>query len=240
SVDVGLQGYDETTGRNFYRQVIERVRALPGVESATLASPLPLSLGANTTWVFPDGFPRPPVGQMPDAIVGRAGTDYFATRRPPLVAGREFSEKDTTGSTLVAVVNETFAQRFWPGQNAVGKGFHDGGSRVIEIVGVARDGIYRSYGESPTLVVFLPIEQWYTPGAVLVVRSANQRTATIAAIRGEVQSLDPTLPIYDAKTLEQHLDMPLFPLHAAAAAVGSFGALALLLATIGIYGAMAY
>src|SRR5262249_32901811 len=79
SVDVGLQGYDETTGRNFYRQVIERVRALPGVESATLASPLPLSLGANTTWVFPDGFPRPPVGQMPDAIVVRAGTDYFAT-----------------------------------------------------------------------------------------------------------------------------------------------------------------
>jgi len=240
SVDVGLQGYDENKGQSFYRQLLDRVRALPGVESATLSSPLQLSLNTNTSWVFPEGIPRPPVGEMPDAIVERVGPDYFATLRTALVAGRDISERDKAGAPKVAVVNETFARRFWPGQNAVGKRFHDGGERMIEIVGVARDGIYRNYGEGPTLAVFFPIAQWYSPDAVLVVRTPSDSKSAIAAIRGEVQALDPTLPIFDAKTLEHHLDVPLFPLHAAAVAVGSFGALALILATIGIYGVMAY
>ena len=240
SMDLGLQGYDETKGENFYVQVVERVRALPGVESAALASTLPLSLEINTTSVYPEGQPKPTAGDMPEAIYKSVGPNYFATIGTPLVAGRDFSENDKASVPDVVIINETIAQRFWPGQNAVGKRLWNGNSGLVEVVGVARNGFYQSYGEDPKLAVFFPLPQRYSSDAVLIVRTMADPKSAIAAVRGEVQRLDPTLPVYDAKTLTEHLDVPLFPLHAAAVAVGSFGALALILAAIGIYGVMAF
>ena len=240
SMDVGLQGYDESKGENFYRQLVENVRALPGVESAALANTLPLSLDVSTTGVFPEGQPRPLAGDMPEAIYKNVGSNYFATMGTPLVAGRDFSESDKAGVPNVAIINETLAQRFWPGQDAVGKRFHHFNDELVEVVGVARNGIYQNYGETPKLVVFFPLAQRYSSAGVLIVRTMADPRSAIAAVRSEVQKLDPHLPVYDAKTLAEHLDVPLFPLHAAAAAVGSFGVLALVLAAIGIYGVMAY
>jgi macrolide transport system ATP-binding/permease protein len=240
SIDLALQGYDDTKGQNFYRQLMDRVRALPAVESATLANTLPLSLDTNTSSVFAEGQPRPPAGEVPQAIIERIGTNYFATLGIPLLAGRDFSPSDKAGGVPVAVINETFAQRFWPGQNAVGKRFDQGGAPLAEVIGVARNGIYKSYGESPQLVVYYPLTQWYSSSAVIVARTPADPGSTIAALREEIRKLDPTLPVFDTKTLEQHLNVPLFPLHAAAVTVGSFGVLALVLATIGIYGVMAY
>ena len=240
SMDLGLQGYDEAKGQNFYRQIVERVRALPGVEGAVLASSLPLSLDVSTTSVYPEGQPKPPAGETPEAIYKEVGPNYFATMETSLVGGRDFSENDKDGGPGVVVINETMAQRFWPGQNPVGKRLVNGNSGLVEVVGVARNGSYRNYGEPPQLVIFFPLTQRYSDDAVLVVRTMADPKSAIAAVRGEVQALDPTLPVYDAKTLAEHLDVPLFPLHAAAAAVGTFGALALILAAIGIYGVMAF
>jgi predicted permease len=177
---------------------------------------------------------------MPEAIYKNVGSNYFATIGTPLMAGRDFSESDKAGVPYVAIVNETLAQRFWPGQDAVGKRFHHFNDELVEVVGVARNGIYQNYGEAPKLVVFFPLGQRYSATAVLIVRTMTDPKSAIAAVRSEVGKLDPHLPVYDAKTLAEHLNVPLFPLHAAAVAVGSFGVLALVLAAIGIYGVMAY
>jgi macrolide transport system ATP-binding/permease protein len=239
SVDLGLQGYDETKGQIFYRQLVQRVRALPGVEAATLTNIVPLSLNINTTGVYPEGRPKPVAGDIQQALVRSVGPDYFAAMGTQLVEGRDIAASDTANTTKVVVVNETIARQFWPGESAVGKRVYVGGT-LVEVAGVARNGIYQNYGEDPKLAVFLPVAQAYSPDAVVVLRTAADPRAAIEAIRGEVQKLDPTLPIYDAKTLQKHLDLPLFPLHAAAVAVGGFGVLALVLAVIGIYGVMAY
>jgi predicted permease len=240
SMDLGLQGYEETKGQSFYRQIVERVRALPGVQGAVLANTLPLSLDVSTTSVYPEGQAKPPASEMPEAIYKQVGPGYFKTMETLLVGGRDFSENDKDGGPGVVIVNETIAQRFWPEQNAVGKRLVNGNSGLVEVVGVARNGLYRNYGEPPQLVIFFPLTQRYSANAVLVVRTMADAKSAIAAVRSEVQKLDPTLPFYDAKTLAEHLDVPLFPLQAAVAAVGSFGVLALILAAIGIYGVMAF
>jgi predicted permease len=240
SVDLGLQGYDESKGQKFYEQMAEHVRTLPGVQSAAWASSLPLSLDIDTNDVYPEGQPRPAAGDIIEAITKSVGPDYFAAVETPLVAGREFTANDKDDAPKVGVINETFAQRFWPGQNAVGKRFYDGGERLIEVVGVARNGKYQSYGEDPKLALFFPLAQRYSSSAALVVRTIGDPKSAIASVRNEIHTLDSNLPVYDVKTLQEHLQLPLFPLHAAAAAVGSFGVVALILAAIGIYGVMAY
>ena len=240
SVDVGLQGYDQNKGQKFYEQLVEHVRALPGVQSAAWANSLPLSVGSDLNDVYPEGEARPAAGDILEAITKSVGPDYFAAAGTPLVAGREFTENDKEGGPHVAVINETFAQTFWPGQNAVGKRFHDGGETLVEVVGVARNGKYQSYGEDPKLAVFFSLAQRYSSSATLIARTKDNPKSAIASVRNEVHLLDANLPVYDVKTLKEHLQLPLFPLHAAAAAVGSFGLVALILAAIGIYGVMAY
>jgi macrolide transport system ATP-binding/permease protein len=243
SVDLGLQGYDENRGQNFYRQLAEHVRALPGVQSAGWVARLPLGLDQDTTGVWPEGQARPRAEEMPSAIYNSVGPNSFAAMEIPIVAGRDFAESDTDKSPKVVIVNETLAQRFWPGQDAVGKHLHTGNcedSDSAEIVGVAKNGKYQSLGEIPQLVVYYPLTQIYPTSAALVVRSELDPRAAVSSVRGEVQKLDPNLPVYDAKTLREHMRLALFPLHAGAVVAGSFALLAMILAAIGIYGVMAY
>jgi macrolide transport system ATP-binding/permease protein len=242
SVDLGLQGYDEARGRNFYQRLLQATRALPGVESVGLIRSLPLGLEYSTTGVYPDGRPEPHANEMPSACYENISPGYFAAMGIPLLAGRDFSDVDTAKSSGVAIINETLAQQFWPGENPIGKRLRSGntGANPLEVVGVAKNGKYQTLGELPSLIVYYPISQVYSSDAALVARTSVEPKSMIASVRSEVSKLDPNLPVYEAKTLQEHMNLPLFPLHAAAVAIGSFGLLAMILAAIGIYGLMAY
>ncbi|HVF70618.1 MAG TPA: ABC transporter permease [Chthoniobacterales bacterium] len=241
SFDVGLQGYDETRGRAFQKQALERIRALPGIESAALTDNIPLSLNYNSTSIYLEGQPPAASAQLPPAIPASVTPHYFRTMGIAL-RGRDFTEQEDKKENRVAIVNETFAKKFFPGQEAIGKRFNFSGPEnpLWEIIGVCGDGKYNSLGEEPKAAIFRPQLRDYSTGVALVARTARDTRSTLAAIQREMRSLDPTLPLYEVKTLTEHMKIPLFPARMAAGALGSFGILALVLAAVGIYGVMSY
>jgi len=239
--DVGLQGYDEARGRAFHQQVLERVRSLSGVKSASLASMIPLSLNFSNSTIYIEGQPETSSAKMPLAVTNYVMPEYFATMGIAL-RGRDFNEQDKEKESRVAIVNETFVRRFWPGQNGIGKRFNFSGPKdpLWEIVGVAADGKYESLGEEPKIAFYRPMTRDYVTWTSLVARTVGDPQPIIGAIRGEIRKLDATLPISGVKTLQEHMNVPLFPARVAATVLGSFGILALILAAIGIYGVMSY
>jgi predicted permease len=243
SFDVGLQGYDEQRGREFQRRVLERARATAGVRSAALVYNLPLSLNYNSMTIYVEGQAPKSSSDLPLAVPNFVTPDYFKTMEIPLVAGRDFTEQDSKPESRVAVVNQTFARKFFGTEDAIGRRFNFGGPSdpFWTVVGVAADGKYETLGEDPKPALFRPLLRDYNTTVTLAARTTGgDPNAVIAALRREVQELDPTLPLYEVKTLEEHMRVPLFPARAAAVILGSFGALALLLAAVGIYGVMSY
>ena len=239
SFDPGLQQYDRERGREFQRQVLERVRSLPGLQTAALTTHAPLTSGeSGTRGIFIQGDEPKDANQAPLAMTTSISTDYFRTMGTRLLQGRDFTAQDDAPSPPVAIVNETFARRFWPGENPIGKRFNFTTGKWIEIVGVAQDGKYFSLAEQPTPFVYLPLAQNYESKVTLIARGAGDLNQLMAAIRNEIRGLDGNLPLYDARTMVEHMDLPLSPARIAATALGGFGALALLLAAIGIFGVM--
>jgi len=245
SVDVGLQGYDKTRGQQFYQQLTERVGGLPGVQSTSLASFIPLSLNYNSVNVHVEGQAPVRGANVPSAMNASVGLNYFSTMGIPLVEGRDFGEGDREGATRVVIVNESFARKFFPAsnpvENAIGKrvSYRSDGP-LFQIIGVARDGKYFSIGEAPRPFIYFSLLQDYEPSAILLVRTSSDSKRMLASIRGEVQKLDDKLPVYDVKTMTEHMSLSLFPARIAAALLSSFGLLALALAGVGIYGVMSY
>ena len=241
SFDVGLQGYDEPKGRAFQKQVLERIRALPGIESAALTDNIPLSLNYNSSTIYIEGQPVVSNSQMPLAIPTSVSPGYFQTMGIPL-RGRDFTEQEDKLEMRVAIVNETFARKFFPGQEAIGKRFNFNGpdKPFWEIIGVCADGKYNSLGEDPKAALFRPQLRDYSTAVSLVARTRSDPRTALAAMQREMRSLDATLPLYEVKTLTEHMKVPLFPARMAAGALGSFGVLALVLAAVGIYGVMSY
>jgi predicted permease len=242
SFDLRLQGYSQERCEEFQQRLIEKVRAAPGVESAALADALPLALMINNNSVLIEGQPVPKAADRPQAGMYTSGTDYFRTLGTRLVAGREFDDRDKAGAPRVAIVNQAFAQRLLPAGNPLGKRFryNENGS-WIEIVGVAEDGKYRSLSEGPTPVIFSPMfqtSQGFT--TTIVARSPLPDTQLLDLLRRTVLEMDPSMAIYDAQTLTDHLALPLFPARVAAGFLGAFGLLAVVLAATGVYGMMAY
>ena len=246
SFDLGLQGYDKQRGQQFYRQLAERVQALPGVKSAAVSSYIPLSLNYNSRNIFVEGQPAQRGENVPLAMNGSAGPRYFETMRTPVIYGREFTDQDQNESEQVAVVNETFVRRLMPNvsssSEALGKriSFGAAGGPFIRIVGVTPDGKYFNIAEDPRPFIWTPMAQDYNSSGILTVRTEGSPEPLLAAVRKEVQALDPNLPLFDVKTLSDHMRFALFPARVAATVLGVFGFVALLLSAIGIYGITSY
>jgi predicted permease len=246
SFDLGLQGYDEARGQQFYRQLAERLQSLPNVEHAAVTSYIPLSLNYNSNNIFVEGHPPERGENVPVAMTGSAGPDYFKTMGTPLLEGREFTDDDQPKSEHVAVVNEYFVRRLMPELSspaeAVGKRFSFRGASgpFTRIVGVAKGGKYFNIAEDPRPFVWTPMAQDYNSSGIIVVRTKGNPEGLFGPVRGQVQSLDPNLPLYDVKTFTEHMKFALFPAKVAATVLGVFGLVALLLAAIGVYGITSY
>jgi macrolide transport system ATP-binding/permease protein len=242
SFDLGLQGYDEARGRDFERRLLERVRALPGVRAASLTDLFPLSLNYTSNSVYVEGRPGARGANVPISMVASVEHEYFRAMGIPVIKGRAFEARDDEKSPRVVVVNETFARRLFPGEDAVGKriAFRGDEGPWVEIVGVAGDGKYWTIGEAPELFVYSPLAQSYNSTVTLVARTEGDPHALAQALNAEVRALDPTLPVFDVKTMAEHMGVSLFPARVAATLLGAFGLLALLLAGIGVYGVVSY
>jgi predicted permease len=231
--ELGVQGYDEARGRRFYDELLRDVRALPGVEGAALAELVPLGLGRQRRFIEVEGY-EPAPGEEMEFGVNAVSTDYFRTMNVPLVRGRGFDERDRPGAVPVAVVNESFARRFWSGADPIGRRIvvHD---TPHAIIGVARDGKYVSLGEDPVPYYYLPWSQDYEPDMVLQVRTAGDPRALLPALAERARALDPDLPV-ETTTIDEHLGFAILPQQLGATVLGAFGAIGLLLAALGLYG----
>jgi predicted permease len=201
---------------------------------------VPLSLGAERRWSAVEGY-APRQGEDMEFHDTKVGPGYFETMRVPLVAGRGFTEADRAGGPGVIIVNQAFARRFWPGQEALGKRVSVTAQEGpwLEVIGVARDGKYVTLGEEPTPFFYLPLRQHPSARVTLVARTADS-PERVAAVRGEIHALDPDLPIESQETVEAHLGFSLLPARIAGAVLGAFGLFGLLLASLGVYGVLAY
>jgi len=239
-------GYDQKRGEIFYRELVERVENLPGVESSGLARIVRLSLGGSRRTVVIEGYEARP-GEDMELDFNNVGTKYLQTMGIPIVRGRDFTEQDRAGTPGVVIINETMARRYFPGQEAIGKRLSyptpPGATTPppsLEIIGVVKDGKYRNLREELRPSFYTSFLQSYQPNVTLHVRTTGDAQAVVGAVRSEVQVLDKNLPIFDVRTLAEQRSNSLYTERLSAALLSVFGALALLLAAVGIYGVMAY
>ena len=241
-LDLDILGYSESAGRAFYDQLVEEMKGLPGIESACVASHLPLGFERIGTAIDIDGYQAPPgLPGIPVGFVG-VGPGYFRTLGIPLLRGREFNRQDSNTSAGVAIINEAMAKRYWPGQDPIGKQvtLAYGKRQRLEIVGVVATGKYGDLREEAQPFMFRPFSQVYASHAVLVVETAGDPKAMLGPVEREIHKLDENLPVIDAETLAQYMSIPLFVPRLTGTLLGAFGLLALLLAAVGLSGVVAY
>ena len=240
SFDVDAQGYDKARGMEHYRRVVERVEAIPGVISAAIASARPFGWGFVRS-VFVEGQEPSSGGHGILTIVGTVAPKYFETMSIPLVRGRNFTEADRENTPPVVVINEAMAKRFWLNQDAVGKRFRFFGDGVSqEVIGVVKDSTVQDIGEAPRPVAYLSLLQDYPSWVTLHVRTAGDPSELLATVRREAQALDHTMPLMRSATVSELIGEQLWRARMGAALLAVFGLLALILASVGIYGVVAF
>ncbi|HKF45257.1 MAG TPA: ABC transporter permease [Thermoanaerobaculia bacterium] len=241
SFDVETQGYGPERSREFFRALLDRAGALPGVESAALAETLPLSGRAVGDAIAPKGeVPRP--GDSETVFVNTVSPGYFETLGVPILAGRDFTEADREGAPPVVIVNETLARRFWPGQDPLGKFLQTGGERAatLQVVGVARDGKYLRMTEAPRPFAYFSILQQGARHGETILIARFSGPPSVEALRSEVRALDPSLPLFRVRSLERLLEDQLADRRNGTLVVEIFGVLAICLAVVGLYGVLSH
>ncbi len=236
--DLDPMGYSSVTGVQFERELLSRVKQLPGVQSATLADFSPLSFTIHSDGVLPEGY-VPRVHESIEADRGVVGPDYLNTMRTPLLAGRDFTDQDTARTQPVVVVNKALVDRYWPGQTALGKRIQVAG-RWTTVVGVAANGKYRRMIYDPAPLVLVPLAQRYQSQVILHVRAKGDPQSLASSVEQTIHALNADLPIFNVTTLQANMQIGNVFERIAVAFAGSFGVLALLLAAVGIYGVVAY
>jgi predicted permease len=238
SVDMNAAGYDQARIRNFQDQLVDRVRAMGGVESAAWTRIAPISYaGYSSSPVMVDGFEAQP-GEQPVVEYAEIGPEWLRTMGIPVLSGREFARGDTANTAGVAVVNQAMAVQYWPGQDPVGKRVQVKG-RWLDVVGVAKNSKYRSLIEPAKPFFYLPMSQSQL-GQGLEIRSTFGPEAMAHALTRAIQAMDPNLAPGEVIAMREQVDRMSWPQRAAVTLLASFSAIALLLAVIGLYGVMSY
>lgn len=233
------QGYSVTRAREFYRQLTERVASLPGVEAVSLVRELQVGDGYATTSLAVEDAPQE---SNLSVEANTIAPHYFQTMGIALLAGRDFTTADREGAPRVVVINEAMARRFWPGASALGKQVQVGNNVWSEVIGVVENSKYRVAGQPPPPFVYTPFlqSQSYNFDMTLVLRQRGDTANTLAAVRREVQTLDPNLPLQLPMTLSEAVQLMTLPWRVAGALANGFGLIGLALAALGIYGLVSY
>ena len=238
---VSVIGTDAEETEGIIRTLEERALSIPGVERVATAEMLPLGVGLQTTnWDIP-GVEPPPGEEYQTLRYNKVSGTYFEVMGIPMVEGRTFTPEDRAGSQPVAIVSEATARRYWPGESAIGKEIRRGRQGTPHrIVGVARDTKVWTLGEEYQPYVYLARPQTTPAGAQIIARGTIPDAQIASQLRRMIREVDPRLVIMETKTIPEHLSIQLFPPRAAAVLLGAFGFLALVLATTGLYGTVAF
>jgi predicted permease len=240
NVNAGQGGYSGERARQFFRTVHDRAGATSGVQSAAWASAAPLTGSLLKTIIKEGENPESTTARvLATAVVTTPG--YFQTLGIPLLRGRDFADVDRDQGLRVAIVNQTLADRIWPGDDPVGKRFRfftDAGYR--QVIGVAKTSKYQTLGEDPQPAAYTPLDQDFSDAMILFVRTTGDPAAALGTVQREIRALDGNVPLQNPFTMREILEQSLWPARLAAILLGTVGALALTLASIGLYGVMAY
>jgi len=238
--DLFTAGYSEDKGAEFDRQLVAKLEALPGIQSVALSSRTPLGFGGGSTAVNPEGY----VAQANESMetqVAIITPNYFQTMQIPIVKGRDFTLQDTKSAQRAVIVSETFVNRYWPNQEAVGKQLNsDLTHEWFKVVGVARDSKVNGLNEKPTPFLYLPLYQVYRATMIINARTTGDPLAFGKTVERTIHELNADLVVFDITTLELREQIASFGQRVAGTFVGAFGLLALVLAAVGIYGVTAY
>lgn len=243
SLNPQLLGYDEEQTKNFFHQIVQRASNLPGVQAASVARLTPLGDSSNSNGpILKEGETLAPGSPGRSIMNNVVSPGHFKTLQIPIVAGRDFEDRDRKGAQRVIIVNERMAQMLWPGETAIGKQVFIGtGSRdAMEVVGVVKTGKYKALAEDPKPYYYSPIGQRGASGMTLMVRTTNDPRSLVGALRKEVQTMDARIPLAAIKTMTEHMTWALWAPNMAATLALAFGVLALLLSAVGLYSVMAY
>jgi predicted permease len=241
SFELRPSGYTRVQGIEFDKQLLAKIEALPGVDSVTLADFSPLSFTIHSVGVQVEGY-VPWLHESMEIDWARVGPNYFRTLRTPLVAGRDFTLQDNAMSQWVAIVNEEFAARYWPGQDAIGKRIQRDDGRWRTVVGVARNAKYRRVIYNAEPCFFVPWFQDYPSFDALIVhtRVSGEPITFASAVERAIHDLNPDLPVFDVASLRSSMQMGSLLERVIVTFASSFGLLALALAAVGVYGVVAY